>query len=218
MRKIFFITILAVLFAATSQAQFKKLMDKVKNKTEQRVDKRTDEAIDKKLDEIEGKDKPSTTKQESEPAPTDQPKKSEEPTLKSFSKYDFVAGEAIIYYDNYEGEAVAELPTNWNTNGTGEIVTLDKYTGQWLRVHAPFVYLTSNQKEFSENYTVEFDMILQLKNNGWMYPEIKFGLISTKDEPTTDNKFLSDYKKYASLISTLYPENLNHRKCGLTPI
>lgn len=209
MRKIISITIIALFLAGSSNAQFKKLMDKVKSKTDQRISNKTDEAIDKTLDAIEGKqdktEKPG-------PAPTDQPEQTGEPSIKSFSKYDFVPGEVVIYYDNYEGEATAELPTNWNTNGTGEVVTLDKYPGQWMRLHAPFVYLSSNPEEFSENYTAEFDIILQLKNNGWMYPEIKLGLLSTKDEPTTGNNFLTEYKKYAAVISQILPGEFKSSK------
>jgi hypothetical protein len=49
-------------------------------------------------------------------------------------------------------------------------------------LHKPFIYLSSNKKDFSENYTIEFDILLQSKNNGWMYPELSFGLFASKDE------------------------------------
>ena len=67
------------------------------------------------------------------------------------------------------------------------------------------LYLSRNTSEFGENYTVEFDMVLQLKSNGWMYPEIFFGMFSTKDEPNTGNAFLKDQNKYASVNTKVYP-------------
>jgi OOP family OmpA-OmpF porin len=85
------------------------------------------------------------------------------------------------------------------------VATLDKFPGNWLRLHKPFIYLSSNQKEFKENYTLEFDVILQLKNNGWMFPEFKFGVFATKDEPNGGNNFLKDYKKNAAAIVTVMP-------------
>ncbi len=212
-RKIIIALLIAFLpFAAG--AQLNGIMNKVKSKTKQRVDNKVDKEIDKTLDEIEGTPKksepaaaPTVTKQETKKEPV-----IEETPLKSFTKYDFIPGEFILYYDNFEGEALAELPTNWNTSGTGEVTTLDKFPGNWLRVHKPFTYLSSNKKEFGENYTVEYDLILQLKNNGWAYPEFYFGLFSTKDEPNDDNAFLRDQKKYGAVVTMLQPAEFKNSK------
>ena len=165
--------IIALPFTADAQIG-KNILNKVKNKATQRADQKIDKEIDNTLDEVEGKKKPDpVTNKTGSSASADI--KTEEPALKSFSKYDFIPGDSILYYDNFEGEAIAELPTNWNTSGSGEVTTLDKYPGNWLRLHKQFTYLTGNQKEFGENYTAEFDIILQLKNNGWGYPEFYFG-------------------------------------------
>ncbi|MEO5892622.1 MAG: OmpA family protein [Ferruginibacter sp.] len=125
--------------------------------------------------------------------------------VSGFSKYDFIPGEQIVYYDNFEQQPIAELPEGWNTTGTGEVVILDNIPGKWFRMHQPFNYLTSNEKEFSENYTVEFDLVLQLKNNGWMYPTFSIGILGTNGEPAAGNSFLKDYKKYSAIIATLNP-------------
>ena len=172
------IALLIMVMPFAVEAQLGGILNKVKNKAKQRADNKIDKEIDKSLDEIEGNKKTepvvaSTTKEEkTETAAA-------ESTPKSFTKYDFIPGEQILYYDNFEGEALAELPTAWNTSGTGEVTVLDKYPGNWLRLHKPFTYLSSNKKEFGENYTVEFDVILQLKNTGWMYPEFYFGLFAS---------------------------------------
>ncbi len=105
----------------------------------------------------------------------------------------------------FHRKRIAELPTGWNTNGSGEVVTLEDYPGKWLRMHKSFIYLTGNTKELSDNYTVEFDIILQLKNNGWMYPTFSTGIFATNGEAYTDNIFLKDYNKYASVEAIIYP-------------
>ncbi len=171
------------------------------------------EAIDKELDKAEGKNC-STSSSSSKPSNSTTAAPAEEPILKSTGKFDFIAGEKIFYYENFEQEAMGELPTGWNTNGTGEITTLDKYPGKWLRVHSPFTYLTANKTEFSENYTIEFDIILQLKNNGWMYPQVSFGLFSSGTETTTDNEFLKDYNKYGAVTALFSPGEFNKHKSG----
>jgi outer membrane protein OmpA-like peptidoglycan-associated protein len=207
------IVLLIAIIPFTAEAQLGGLLNKVKNKTKQRVDNKIDKEIDKSLDEVEGKKKsepaaetPSPAKQESQEAAP------EETGPKSFTKYDFIPGEQILYYDNFEGETLAELPTAWNTSGTGEVTTLDKFPGNWLRLHKPFTYLSSNQKEFGENYTVEFDVILQLKNTGWIFPELYFGLFASKDEPNGGNNFLKDQKKYAAVVTTIMPNVFKNSK------
>lgn len=212
MKKIIVVASVLLLGTYNGHSQFKNLVNKVKSKVDQRVNKKEDEAIDKTLDKAEGKDSPKETS--SSPSATSE-QVAAEPGLKSFSKYDFIPGDSLLYYDNFEGEALAELPTAWNTSGTGEVVTLDKYPGQWLRLHKVFVYLSSNQSQWGENYTVEFDVILQLKNNGWMYPYFRFGLFSSKDEPNSGNNFLKEFKKNACVTASLYPGEFKSTKAAI---
>lgn len=211
------VVLIVIALTVSSGAEAQGLLNKIKNKVKQRTDQKVDKEIDKTLDEIEGKKtttagKPATTSTTASPAPA-----VEEPKVKAFSKYDFIPGDSVLYYDNYEGEALNELPTNWNTSGSGEVVTLDKIPGNWLRLHKRFTYLSSNQKEFGENYTLEFDVVLQLKNTGWMYPELKVGLFSSKDEPNGGNNFLetAQWKKNAAVVATICPGEFKSSKVYL---
>ncbi len=212
MKRIFVVGVLIAALTYTGNAQLGGLLNKVKNKAKNRADQKVDKEIDKTLDQIEGK---KTADQPADNNNATVEVKAEEPSLKSFSKYDFIPGDSMLYYDNFEGEAIAELPTAWNTSGTGEVATLDKYPGNWLRLHKPFIYLSSNQKKFGENYTVEFDVIFQLKNTGWMYPELRFGLFATKDEPNGGNNFLNEYRKNAAVVATIYPAEYKGSKARL---
>ncbi|MFZ1280177.1 MAG: hypothetical protein WAR59_05025, partial [Ignavibacteriaceae bacterium] len=38
------------------------------------------------------------------------------------SKYDFIPGEKVIFFDDFTSESVGDFPVQWNTNGSGEIV------------------------------------------------------------------------------------------------
>lgn len=204
-----FYLLLLVIVPAITQAQLGGFMNKVKNKATskatQRVDAKIDKAIDKGLDQAEGKGGGSAPAGTNTVSPSDEKAVPEASGVNAFSKYDFIPGNEIVYYDNFEQEAMAELPTGWNTNGSGEVVTLDKYAGKWLRIHKNFIYFTANEKEFSENFTAEFDVIMQLRNNGWMFPEFSCGLFSTSTEPTTDNAFLKGYHKYSSVEAIIHP-------------
>ena len=188
----------------SSVTLLRKSKNRVNQKVSQRIDNKVDIAIDNTLDKAEGKSTAAVSSTEENNNSTTS-KSKETKGLKSFSKYDFVAGEKILYTEDFSQEALAELPTGWNTNGSGEVVTLENFPGKWLRLHKSFVYLTANTKEFSDNYTVEFDVILNLKNNGWMYPTFSVGIFGTNGEAYTDNIFLKEYNKYSSVEAIVYP-------------
>jgi OmpA-OmpF porin, OOP family len=177
------------------------LANKIKYKTEQRIDQKTDRAIDKALDEAEGKQDaaPAETAKKETTAPA-----KDEERVTSHSKYDFVPGEKVIYAEDFTQDEIGELPLGWNTNGKAELVTVDGRQGRWLRIYQNALYLTANKDSFSKNFTIEFDMILGMKPNGWLYPEFSFGFMSTKDQPTTDNSFLRDYKQFAAVQALLH--------------
>lgn len=209
------LALIIVTLPFVGSAQLGGLVNKVKNKVNQRVDRKVDQAIDKELDKAEGKTSGGGAAPASSSSSSQTATATEEPVLKSATKFDFIPGAQIVYYENFDQESIGELPQGWNTNGTGEVTTLDKFSGKWLRVHAPFTYLTGNTKELGENYTIEFDIILQLKNNGWMYPELSFGLFSSGTESNSANDFLKDYDNYAAVTASIMPGEYKSTKANL---
>ncbi|MBS1564240.1 MAG: OmpA family protein [Bacteroidetes bacterium] len=201
MKNSFLIIILSVFSPVLLNAQFgSKLLDKVKNKVNQRVDQKTDKAIDKTLDKAEGKDQPANNggTASGTTAPADAnggTAKTEVAPIKSYSSYDFVPGEQVLYSTSFEGENSGELPLGWNSNGNSSVVTLSGKTGNWLRIQQNTVVLTDNKKPFTDNCTVEFDLVFVHHFNGMVLPSIAFGLMSSGDLSTTDNALLVNYKK-----------------------
>ncbi|MBL7742096.1 MAG: OmpA family protein [Chitinophagaceae bacterium] len=190
--------IIAALLAGSyfAQAQFNGILNKVKNKGKDRVDRKVDNEIDKTLDKAEGKNiPPPATENPSvkEPATT---KAEEDNAIKSYSRFDFIPGDSIIYTEDFQQDEIGEFPLLWNTGGKGEVVTLNSYPGKWLRMYENSTYLTGNKKLFSENFTMEFDVILQMKNNGYTYPMFSFGFLASSEDSTTDNELLDSPSKY----------------------
>ena len=200
MKRIFLAIILVAPFL--SHAQFGNLLNKAKNKVQQRVDSKVDKAMDNELDKVEGKNAASGgaatagTSDDKSAAPAE--------SLVSYSKYDFVPGEKIIYTEDFSQDAIGEFPLNWNTNGKAEVVTLNSINGKWLRLYQNATFLTANKDSFTRNFTIEFDVIFQMKPVGWLYPEFIFGAMSTQSDPTTDNSFLRDYDKYAAIEANIH--------------
>ena len=183
--------LLSIPFAA--DAQLGNLLNKVKDKSKQRADQRVDKEIDKALDKAEGKPTPaSTPATTSSKAATQATEEVEENAIKSYSKFDFIPGDSLIYTEDFQQDEIGEFPLNWNTAGKGEVVTLNSFPGKWLRMYENSSYLTSNKKLFSKNFTLEFDLVLQMKPNGYTYPMFSFGMFASDKDSASDNKFLDD--------------------------
>ncbi len=75
------------------------------------------------------------------------------------SKYDFIPGEKVIFFDDFTTESVGDFPVQWNTNGSGEIVTASNYDGRWFQLTKSGYYIPEAKEDFTDNYTIEFDIV-----------------------------------------------------------
>lgn len=170
MKKLFYLAFLFALCFSyqNTAAQLDKLKNKIKSKVDQRVNQKTDKAIDKSLDKVEEGTKVKSETETEEGEIKDKKEDGETKTkvetkgsgIKSFSKFDFVPGANILYTEDFSQDVVGEFPLKWNTNGTGEIVTLDKVPGKWLNMFAGTKYEPPYKKKLPDNYTIEFDLLI----------------------------------------------------------
>lgn len=196
---------LANAFVQTSEAQ---LFDKLKKKTEQKIkkegEKRAEEKINKGVekaydaveDGIEGKeeDKKEAEKKnkETQKAVNKEVEKNaddkapgevkESDTFKAQvnSKYDFIPGEKVIFFDDFTSDAVGDFPIQWNTTGSGEIVTTNIAEGKWFQLtNARGITTLDEPLTLPENYTIEFDVIPQKDPKGNNATQFSFYLLST---------------------------------------
>lgn len=172
---------LVTVFIFPLSAQKIDLEKKLKKKVVQRADKRTDQGIDKGLDAFEKGVKDAATEKKEDKASEGKTTKtadskknttgaekqvqeseaSETPSLASYSKFDFVAGEKIIFFEDFSQDAVGDFPALWYTNGSGEVVTLNNYPGKWLMMRERSDYAYMFNEPMPDNYTIEFDYIRQ---------------------------------------------------------
>jgi OmpA-OmpF porin, OOP family len=83
--------------------------------------------------------------------------------FKSYSKFDFVPGEQVIYFEDFSQDAIGDFPAKWNTNSSGEIVTLGSLPGRWLKTASDGRYRPEIKTTgFPDNYTIEFDLVLKV--------------------------------------------------------
>ncbi|MEY4539198.1 MAG: hypothetical protein RLZZ306_955, partial [Bacteroidota bacterium] len=58
--------------------------------------------------------------------------KGKKPSLQTYSKFDFISGEKVIVQEDFSKDEIGDFPAKWNTNSTGELVTVDGTKGKWL--------------------------------------------------------------------------------------
>ncbi|MFP4846913.1 OmpA family protein [Winogradskyella sp. PE311] len=81
--------------------------------------------------------------------------------LEVYSKYDFVPGDKLIFFDDFATDFIGDFPSKWNTNGSGEVVTLNKVPGRWFEFKQGYntYFIPNLPRELPENYTIEFDLV-----------------------------------------------------------
>ena len=165
---------LAIPLTLNSQINLKK---KIETQTKNRANQKTDQGVNKGLDAVENGIKGVFKKKEAadpaqKPAENEagkaagdqadagnQPAKQEQPSLEAYSKYDFVPGQKVIFYEDFSQDAVGDFPALWNTNGSAEVVTTNLFPGKWMRFSGNSCIWTDNLLTLPENYTIEFDII-----------------------------------------------------------
>ncbi len=154
--------------------------NKVINQTNSRANHAADKTISKGLDAVEEgitdavtgegdeakeqKENPSSdgNAQSDSDGKTDAAGKNspqEQQELQSYSKYDFIPGEKIIFYEDFSQDAVGDFPALWNTNGSAEIVTANLFPGNWMKFDCREAIWTDALLTLPDNYTIEFDIV-----------------------------------------------------------
>jgi OmpA-OmpF porin, OOP family len=81
------------------------------------------------------------------------------------SKYDFIPGEKVIFFDDFTSESIGDFPAQWLTNGSGEIVTSEKFPGRWFHITKMGYFIPESKEDFTNNFTIEFDFIPMTTDN-----------------------------------------------------
>ncbi|HNW52223.1 MAG TPA: OmpA family protein [Prolixibacteraceae bacterium] len=152
-------------FSLSAQLNIK---NKIVNKVTEKVDQKVDEAIDPSeestdenqdaAEQEEATEEESAAEQQETTVP--QEKKSTTAKLESYSKYDFVPGDKILFYEDFSQDAIGDFPAKWTTNGSGEVKTLNIAGGNWFHLNAvEAAYCFMQGIAFPANFIIEFDLV-----------------------------------------------------------
>ena len=129
-----------VVVSTPAQAQLGGLKDKLKKKAEQKVEQKADQKADEVL---EGSpEEPAATPTSADEAAPPEPG-TETPAaaakggtatsedMKLYTKYDFVPGDKVIFYDDLSGEEVGEFPSRWRLDA-GDFEVVKQGPENWI--------------------------------------------------------------------------------------
>nr|WP_198160694.1 OmpA family protein [Pedobacter panaciterrae] len=188
------ITLLIVSFCAFSgNAQFLKHLGKnvAERAVERGANKAADKVVDKQIDKA-FEEKEKAEKGKNSAAETAEEKQEQ---ITSYSKFDFIPGEQVLYAEDFVQDNIGELPLNWNSNANGVLVGVESPKGNWLKLSKGKYLSGSKLKTFGNDYTIEWDMILNVvSKSGYYLPPVLFGAFSSGTDANDDNKFLRDHR------------------------
>ncbi|MCL4511946.1 MAG: OmpA family protein [Bacteroidetes bacterium] len=96
--------------------------------------------------------------------------------LKAYSKFDFVPGENVIFFDDFSQDNVGDFPALWNTNASGEVVTLSEFPGKWFKMKPGGSFYPEMKGVMPENFTIEYDLVYSYKAEA---PSFSMDIFST---------------------------------------
>lgn len=218
MKKLF----LLLLFFPTIQGFCQeKLLDKFSRKVKDRVEQRTDEEMDKAIDKAEqGVKKEANTSKKKSSDGEGKEVQHQKPgnAFESYSHYDFIPGENIVYAEDFSQDVVGEFPLKWSTNNQGQTVTIREQPGQWLRLMLDGHFVSPYIKTLPENFTAEFDAVLHLPDNvnNTSYADFVVRLMSVQTGDEKSRQFFNNaFDSKADIRFTIQPYTDEHTTINL---
>lgn len=183
MKKILSLGIVLMIAGFTSaDAQILKKLGKTAERAAERtVQRRVDRETSKKTDEVldsilepgkkgrqqypgDGSSNPGTSSDNSSDNNSGTQRNSgiagTDPSIEVYSKFDFVPGDKQIFFDDFGNDFIGDFPSKWNTNGTGEVVTIGDSPQKWMELKPGYgITYIPDVPDLPEEYTIEFDVM-----------------------------------------------------------
>jgi OmpA-OmpF porin, OOP family len=174
-----YLIVISILFSTQisfAQTSGKKVVQKAKDRTNDRIDQKTDELIEGGLNQIESdiksifkkKKKKTDDNTENEEQSTNEQTSSESTPSnssnnsnskpKTNSKFDFVPGTKVLQFDDFSRVNIGDFPADYNSNTTGEVVSIDGKEGKWLSLTKNGCIVPDYMDKLPENFTFEFEV------------------------------------------------------------
>lgn len=181
LKTIFGLAFIGLFMTPTANAQiWKKIQKSAERTVERKLERKTEKETGKMMDSIldpsqkppsaespsnesdHSVDNQSTSSDSNSQTTKTANKKNLSDDLEVYSKYDFVPGDKVLFYDDFSQDFIGDFPSKWNTNGSGEVVKLNNVDGNWFElITGNSIFYIPDVKNLLEDYTIEFDIVTQ---------------------------------------------------------
>ena len=206
-----------LLFSMNANAQFldklaKKAEEASKRTIERKVEQKSEKTTDQTIDKVFEKKKKKEKKENNTTATT--ANKSEKSEKAVTSAKDFIPGTKIIATEDFTKDAIGDFPVNWNTNSSGEVVTLSDSNQRWLKLNDNGNYSPIHFSKIPENCTFEVE-VYATANFSFYSTALRIAFVASKKK--TDYTNWGDFKSgKEGVIVSLHPQVAGNRKIGLS--
>ncbi|MCE5347534.1 MAG: OmpA family protein [Bacteroidales bacterium] len=218
LKLILFAAILGLSYDVSAQIHVD-LKGKLNDQLNDRANKHVDNAIDKGLDAIEegvansvnndnndgdnnddedseSENKSKKAKDSDRSGSTDQEETvkpvQDKVSILSSTKYDFVPGDKVLFFEDFSQDAVGDFPALWTTNGSGEVKTVNIAPGNWLHMNTEdAVYAMTKEIPLPENFIFECDVITAPKDGDDIF-DFSISFFHANDDYRIDDLFPGD--------------------------
>lgn len=217
MKKLFLLLPLLLTIQLMHAQILKRIGKNAQRKVEQKIDQKVDKAIDNAVDgkpknkketrkSNSGNDDGTGTEEAANHGGTGKPG-----SLKSYSKFDFVPGEKILVAEDFSQDALGDFPDKWNTNSTGELVTVEGKTGKWLSLSKDGVFMPEFITTLPENFTLEFELMCNPEYSFYSTPFYLYLAALTNRKDFHNYRFLGPAKREAVEVN-FHPQDASLKK------
>ncbi len=96
--------------------------------------------------------------------------------MQAFSKYDFVPGEKVLFFEDFSQDAVGDFPALWTTDVSGEVNSLNIASGNWFNLKSTEgTYWFMKEIEFPKNFILEMDIVPKKEGGRFAADLVLFG-------------------------------------------
>jgi hypothetical protein len=103
--------------------------------------------------------------------------------VEAYSRFDFVPGEKVIAFEDFAQDSIGDFPAKWNTNASGEIVTIANRPRRWVKLTGRGVFVPEFLASLPENFTLEYDLLVA--------PRLAVGAPDTRNKLLTEGKWVT---------------------------
>lgn len=114
--------------------------------------------------------------EENKTKPEETPKMPDQPSLQAYSKYDFVPGDQVLFFEDFSQDALGDFPALWTTDVAGEVNNLNIAPGNWFNLNSTEgTYWFMKEITFPKNFILEMDIVPKKDGGRFAADVVLFG-------------------------------------------